>query len=374
MARSFPKQRQHQPQWYVPNLLPQGELVLLDGDPKVGKTLITAGLGAFLELFTEMHHPGSILFANTAEQQENLVDYLLNQRDDLDHFRHVDLEELSQEGHVLETLIPFLEHELKQNNTRFLFLDGLEQFIISRLDEESPPPSITAYLVFWRQLRELAVVNNCTILVTRTDGLHQSRAYGSFTKAGSRIAPIIFTLHWHPSDPARRLLTLVHNQRGYPGNQFQAHITPDGLVRLVEAESHHVLKPPKSLAPWKPDPMLADPNRKVYKQIEAALDGQPVTELNLETLVGKYLSSPARLANALSHMKLPTLARHGTVVYFPNTAMLERHQDKQETNKTPENQPNAARTTPKPTATPTPTQNLSLTQKPATAAPLGMAG
>ena len=44
-------------EWHVIGLLPVGELVLLDGDDKVGKTLFTATLGAILSRQPDLQTP-----------------------------------------------------------------------------------------------------------------------------------------------------------------------------------------------------------------------------------------------------------------------------------------------------------------------------
>jgi hypothetical protein len=378
-AQTFSAQPPAATQWYWNHLIPKHQLVLLDGDDKVGKTLLTASIGALLASLPEMRSPGSILYANIKDQQRILAEQLLWQKpDSLDPFRHIDLDELPRhpKSNILVELIPFLQRYLKEFSTRLLFLDGLDQFLKDHLADQETQPTPIDYEVFWRALRELSEVSKCTIFVTRRDGLHQSRSYGPFTRLGSQIAPIVLTMMWHPTDPAQRIITLKQNQRGPTNQQFHLAISPAGYVVIGEVENHHVLKPARSPAPWTPDPYWSDPLTAVYEFIEKFLADGPFPEKSMEYGVTKGFNA-RKYAQAMARLKVPFVYKNGDCYLLPTEAMRERSQMKDDQTqaaekKTPEIQPNPARTeqlAPDSSTRGSPpvtnTQSLSLTGKPA---------
>jgi archaellum biogenesis ATPase FlaH len=381
--RPYATTRKTDLQWYYPNLLPIGELVLLDADAGVGKTYITSALASLLSYGPMAQTSGSILCANTEEQDEMLAEQLVWQNPRFDSIRRLCLDDLPKEGNPLDTLVPFLEEHIKACSTKLLLLDGLESFLNERFesDTKQKQPNITQYQIFWRKLRDLALAHKCTIIVTRRDGLHQSRSYGPYTKAGTTTARIIFTLKWHPINPDCRILTLAKCTRGKVGTQFHFSFGDDGMAHFGVAEPHGMLKPATAVSPWLPDPSYTDPLADPIYLIESALQGGPVP---MQTLLheASRLYSKTRIKQALAKLKLPESFEDGRILLHPTTQMLKRFRRANpviettdaEIAKTPVIQPSPARTRGEVCPLATKTRDLPITQKPMATTSLSKAG
>lgn len=232
-----------EPAWLLPGLLPRGELVLLEGAAGVGKSLLAAALAARVSrdadtactLLTAMPGSADVLAAHLARQQpayeklRELVWYA--DRDGGKDF-------------AAEEALTKLQNHLEEHRPPLLVIDSLEEALGILAGEKE-----RIMRTFWSQLATLARHHGVTILVlTRPQG---RRGAARVARAAAEAAKAVFTLAWHPTDAALRVLTRTRDLLAPAGAQWHVTIDAAGRADVAEAAPADHVPPAGAPATWK---------------------------------------------------------------------------------------------------------------------------
>lgn len=246
-------------EWHIPNLIPQHDVITLDGPTGVGKTLFASYL---LARFSRLDNH-KVLYCYTEEQEESALYFAAMNDVDADRLLAQKINypppEIVGQACMFEPFVNFLTMHLAQHKPTFCVIDGLDNL----LEQGTDMPTHEA-MEHWRTIRDLATVHKCTIVILRHKGLHDSRLYGSVTKTASRVLRHGLTMHWHPTDPTKRLINVARRQYGPVGEQFHITMEGDGRLSLREALGNLKEEPANKCRAWKHNPVA-------LKQEKAAL-------------------------------------------------------------------------------------------------------
>ena len=344
LALTEPIQKQR---WLFPNLIPRGELVLLDGQSGVGKSLMTATLATCFGVLRSDDDERLVLVLTSPEQRGLVTEYLTNQEPDYDYIRGIEYRPASDEPEPIASFAPhlllFIEDTLKQHKPMALLIDSLEELL--QLGGETDTRQLHE---LWTSLRNLAHTHDCTIIIPRKSGLHENRQYGPFTRIGSDTAHFGLTIHWHPTDPSTRVVTVAKNLRGPTGGQTHLFINPQGIVSFNTTDPHEHVRPSRTVATWVPEPQhIHDEDKRIIGFAEKLLDGQPMPKIELENLVTRAGITKPAFQRAMSKARLKNLNINGEPHFAPTQNMLMRHLvRKMERQKAHENQARASTSEP----------------------------
>ncbi len=73
--------------WLISNLIPRGELVLLDGISGVGKSLMSAMLANYFTHDRDKKDDKPVLVLTSPQQRAVMIEFLAHQNPDYDHLR-----------------------------------------------------------------------------------------------------------------------------------------------------------------------------------------------------------------------------------------------------------------------------------------------
>jgi hypothetical protein len=246
-------------EWHIPHLIPQHDVITLDGPNGVGKTLFAAHL---LARFSRVEGH-KVLYCFSVEQEESALYFTAMQNADSARLvvqqMNYPPSEVSGQICVFEPIVNFLTKYLTQHKPTFCVVDGLDNLL-----EQGTDLPTHAAMQLWRKVRDLAHVHQCTIVILRHKGLHENRLYGNVTKTASRVLRHGLTMHWHPTDPAKRLINVARRQYGPIGEQFHITLELDGSLSLREALGNLKEEPANKCRAWKHNPVA-------LKQEKAAL-------------------------------------------------------------------------------------------------------
>lgn len=204
----------HETRWLIDPMVPAGELVLLDGTAGVGKTMALCSMAGMLG--TLKHQ--KVIFVSSPEQKLARSSFLKRQKVDYTRLGAVEytppLQPLDAKQPLHTSFLTFVTETIAEHQATCIMVDGLDE-MLSYGDEADTKLSRE----FWQALRKLANDTDCTILVSRSSGLHESRNYGAFTKAGTDLCRYILTMHWHPEALTKRILNVAKFQFGPIGRQ-----------------------------------------------------------------------------------------------------------------------------------------------------------
>lgn len=339
LAPTEPIQKQR---WLFPNLIPRGELVLLDGNSGVGKSLITATLATCFGVLQNDNDERLVLVITSPEQRGLVTEFLNNQEPDYDYIRGIEYRPASDEPEPLASFAPhlllFIEKTLIEHKPMALLIDSLEELLA--LGGETDTKQLYE---LWTGLRTLAHTHDCTLIIPRKNGLHENRQYGPFTRIGSDTARFGLTMHWHPTDPATRIVTVAKNLRGPVGAQMHLQINPQGMCSFYSADLHEHVRPSRSVATWVPEPQhINDEDKRIIGFAEKLLDGKPMPKIELENHATRAGITKPAFQRAMSKAKLTNLSINGEPHFGPTQNMLLRHLvRKMDRQKAPENQARA---------------------------------
>lgn len=225
------------PRWLLKDLLPAQELVVLDGSTGVGKTLTLAVLS---EQISKMNGQG-VVYLSSQDQQKSRNFFLRRQQAHNKNIKAIDFTPtVPDSDFALRELLNCIGETLNEHEPSVFILDGIEELLGYQTEMKAELSHS-----FWNALRRYAEDYCCTIIVTRNQGLHESRSYGPFTKLGSDHARFALAMHWHPHAPEERILTVIKHQFGPIGKQF--HLQFDNQRAVLKAvEKDHYQRPAKS--------------------------------------------------------------------------------------------------------------------------------
>lgn len=227
----------HSPRWLLKDLLPAHELVVLDGSTGVGKTLTLAVLS---DQISKLNGQG-VVYLSSQDQQKSRNVFLNRQQGHSKNIKAIDfIPSVPDSDFALRELLNCIGETLNEHEPSVFILDGIEELLGYQTEMKSELSHS-----FWNKLRRYAEDYCCTIIVTRNQGLHESRSYGPFTKLGSDHARFALAMHWHPHAPAERILTVIKHQFGPIGKQFHLQFE-NNQATLKAVEKDHYQRPAKS--------------------------------------------------------------------------------------------------------------------------------
>ncbi len=346
--------------WLLRDLLPVAELVLLDGASGVGKSILATSLTAIFSHTADLPQPGSILYLTSPQQQELTTEFLTQQQPNYDSMRGIRYQpETSTEGEpvsITPHLLAFIEESIKEHKPLLLVIDSLEELL-----ELGAEPDNKTLFDFWTGLRNLAHERFCTILVPRRNGLHENRQYGPFARYGSDVARFGLTLHWHPIDPAQRIVTIAKNQRGSVGQQFHLEIDTHGHVAPLPAQPFEHVRPSRSPATWVPNQdHILEEDRRIIQAAEEMLQGGTLPKYEVHNFLTRHGFTKPAVQRAMNRAKFPTIMLGEDSAYQHSTTMYQDYLFRKEiANKRLQNQARAQ--VEQPTSPPTPIKPPELT-------------
>jgi archaellum biogenesis ATPase FlaH len=234
--------------WLLDGLLPRNLVVLLDGFAGVGKTALLALL---TQKITEQNKKRTVLYLSSPRQMSSRDIFLQRQRASFGQLHAVSFhpqEKSLQNRQVFIDLLDCIVHSLHEKQPHCMIIDGLEDLLAEELADARLSRQ------FWQTLHRLAESTQCTIIVTRNKGFHESRAYGHFTRAASELCSFALAMHWHPQSTAERVVTIARHRLGPVGKQFHLKFA-DNRAELLEkthAENVRPARTPPHALPPKP--------------------------------------------------------------------------------------------------------------------------
>jgi archaellum biogenesis ATPase FlaH len=231
----------HEGAWLIDPILPRQELVLLDGAAGVGKTMALCNLASTMSVQPNQ----KVVFVSSPEQKLARSTFLKHQERDYTKLGAVEfnptVQPLDGKKPLHQTFVQFITETIYEHAPKCLMIDGLDE-MLSPGDEADTKLSRE----FWQSLRTLAHTTDCTILVSRSSGMHESRTYGAFTKAGTDLARFILTMHWHPESMDKRLLNVAKHQFGPIGRQAIIQFENKRATTCCPPDMEDYVKPAKS--------------------------------------------------------------------------------------------------------------------------------
>jgi archaellum biogenesis ATPase FlaH len=231
----------HETRWLIEPMVPAGELVLLDGTAGVGKTMALCNMAGMLA--TLKHQ--KVIFVSSPEQRLARSSFLKRQKVDYTRLGAVEfapaVQPLDGKQPLHNSFLTFVTETIGEHQPTCIMVDGLDEMLSQGQEADTK-----LCRDFWHELRELANETGCTILVSRSSGMHESRNYGAFTKTGTDLVRFILTMHWHPEALNKRILNVAKFQFGPIGRQIIIHFEEECPVITCHTGNDDYVKPAKS--------------------------------------------------------------------------------------------------------------------------------
>lgn len=270
--------------WHIPGLLPQNELVLLDGLPGVGKSLLAAHLAA---RFSKVDGQ-KVVYFYTSEQGDASGQFLAANEPNFDncYSHHLDpdvVEPGDKPFCMLEPMVLCVRNFLDEHKPTILFLDGFDDIL-------SAGPDLSPYEAckLWRQLKSYAIEYRCTIVIIRHKGMHDSRLTGNVSRTAQRIARFGMTMHWHPTDPTKRIITIARYQFGPTGTQFHMTIDAESKVGLRLAHHSQHVAPANKVRTWQTNPLTEKMEKAAMSLASRYMADSPMSIKEVKELMSTH--------------------------------------------------------------------------------------
>lgn len=307
--------------WLYPNLFPKGTVVLLDGASGVGKSMFCAHLASkFSNTFQGPKQPLT-LYVSSGDQMIARDRHLSSQHCNPDYIGQAHYSEAflndPTDKHPISKFRDFLIDAAKESNCMVIVLDDFEA--MANLINKALPKE--EHGNWWQALEAVAYITRCTIIVPRRHGLNLARHYGTFNRVGTEEAQFILTMHWHPHDPNKRVLSIAKNMHGPMGLQWHLHFDEEGKTSLHEMQRHQHVRPSKCPQTWQADPGLVQCLNRIVDDITTYMDGneKPIQEVKAHLKECGHSERAATKAigqMGIQHSKVGT-----TWVYLPTERM-----------------------------------------------------
>jgi hypothetical protein len=317
---------QFEQHWFYPRLFPKASVILLDGATGVGKSMFCAHLASRFAQGYQGDKQILTLFITSSCQtitrnrhlghQQATGRFIANANFN-DCFQHYQDQGNGVYNTILEAFETWLNKLLAESKPLVVILDDFEE-MVEVLNEKL---SKHQQAEWWSILRYAAIQHCCSFIVPRRKGMNLPRHYGSFNTAGTEYTDFILTMHWHPHDPKKRVISIAKNNHGPIGMQWHFHFDPLGATSLHEMEDHQHVRPSKVPQTWKADPALVNRINQVAEEIKEYMGNQdkPIAEMR-EHLRAKEFSSRV-IDDTIGRMRIEHTKVDTTWCYQPSQAM-----------------------------------------------------
>lgn len=303
------------------DFLPTRELILIDGASGAGKSRMVCALASCFSHSSAENNNRSVLFITSEQQRELRAHHLHFQEPDYETIREVMYQPVlaSDEPASPAPLLSFIQDNVREHQPMLLIIDELEELLGEAVHSEEK-----AFAQFWISLKQLARESDCIIIVPRTQGMHENRHYGPYARTGTRYADFICTLHWHPTDPAMRVLSVAKNLKGRIGSQYHAVFNDKGRMSLLWLEQHEYVRPARQTQTWQPNTDAEMQADEIMAHVEQHMLGMPILKRELESAIIKMGYSRRAFKRVMAKAKLPSGRKGLDWYYLPSKDMLKR--------------------------------------------------
>ncbi|MFO0812653.1 MAG: AAA family ATPase [Gemmatales bacterium] len=307
--------------WFYPQLLPQSCVILLDGATGVGKSMLCAHLATQFSHHFQEEKRAATLFVSAMEQEISRNRHLAHLKCDtrfVGQGNFLDMFNFSKEcGEDFQACFrAYLDTLISEEKPLVLVIDDIEEMIGS-LNQHISKDSQGRW---WAILGEMAIKHRITIIVTRRNGMNAARHYGTFNRAGTEFCDFILTMHWHPYDPNKRVISIAKNRYGELGNQW--HLNLDGgKPQLQFVERHEHVRPSKCPQTWVSDPGMVQEMSLAVEEIREFMHGEGTVTTALKEHMKKKNYSERTVRQATARMGLRLVRQGQQWWYLPTDFM-----------------------------------------------------
>ncbi|HMO35990.1 MAG TPA: hypothetical protein PKA06_08105 [Gemmatales bacterium] len=245
-----------------------------------GKSSTAAHYASFLTRSMVQEHPAAVLYLSSPMQAGSRDYHLTVHGARFPYLRQITLDDFLADwaGQAHQPgalpfylrLVQFVREQLQEHRPVLLVLDSIEELFQGNALSEGD--AYEMYALLQRLARKFA----CTVLVPRTAGLHE-RHYSPLGRGGTAVGEFILTLHWHPVHAEERVITVAKNLRGAMGQQWHQRYFFDGRLVAQKKEPKEHVRPARSPATWKADPVLLHQYQEIIELVEEKMYGEQVT-------------------------------------------------------------------------------------------------
>lgn len=310
-------------QWFYPQLLPKASVILLDGATGVGKTMLCAHLTTlFSSYFTEEKRANTVFlsaFTQTIARNRHLGQLNCDMRfvGQGNIFDMFDFAKTAGED-FQKCFEAWLDALITEEKPLVLVIDDIEEMI----DDMNVNIAKSDLVQWWRILSDMAIKHRITIIVTRRNGMNLARHYGAFNRAGTEYCDFILTMHWHPYDPSKRVLSVAKNRHGPLGTQWHFIINETGAeLKLMERHEH--VRPSKCPQTWVADPGMVNKIAEAVEDIKDIMDGEckPAAVVMAHMKEKEYSERTVRTATAKMGLEMKREGKDWW--YLPTVKMVK---------------------------------------------------
>lgn len=310
--------------WIYPDILPLGELVLLDGATGVGKSAFIAHLASHASRQTYQEGVKHVLYVSSKFQRDIRNFHLKNHDACLDNIHEVKFDAspfYTKVGQppspitLLSQLVIFLEVAILEHKPSLVVLDSLEE-ILHFCDE----PAMNDWRHFFHMLIVFTCNHDCTILLPRLHGMHEGRHYGP-ARIGTEMARHILTLHWHPHHSDKRVLTAAKSYKSPMGLQWHLDLDHQGTMTSRFKEVHEHVRPAKSPQTWHADTEHLHETKEIYAHVREKMQGRIIKKQDLCDYIMSLGYSERAFIRTMSKAKLDAVRRGADWYYAPTVSM-----------------------------------------------------
>jgi KaiC/GvpD/RAD55 family RecA-like ATPase len=310
--------------WLVPNLLPAGEIVLLEGPAGVGKTLLAAAWTSRISKEGQGGLAGLVLTAST-RAADLAASHLARHQADFDRLRNIHWSATSRDENgkreaVVNDMLTHFEAHLEEHKPKLLVIDALEEVLVELASE---PAHWQRH--FWDRLQKSARRHACTILILSRPCTRRDRA-GRVGRLAADYARCCFSLAWHPTDAAQRVLTRTRDPLAAAGAQWHVGIDGDGHAECFTAPDNDHVPPGQGSAPvtWLSRRQKSDNIPRILKALEEYVGIKLAAFQVRDHILGQGFSYSA-FREALRHSDITHKREGGVWWYVPGPDHVARN-------------------------------------------------
>jgi len=311
--------------WLIPGLLPVGEVVMLEGGPGLGKTLLATAWAARLSRDGAGQGTAALILTASIRAAELGLGQLARHEPDFSRLHAIDWtatarDENGRREAVVEEMIFHIEQHLEQNHPRLLIIDSLDE-AFSVLATE--PAHRQRH--FWSQMVAAARRHGCTILLLTRQCSKRDRA-GRVASLAADFARCVFSLGWHPADASLRVLTRTRDLFSPAGVQWHVAIDEAGQADCHPTNDHDHVPPGQGGTPvtWLSRRQKRSNLPLVMKAVEEYLDGKKPIRMVRDHVLGLGHSYPA-FREAMRHLDVEAKKEGSLWWYIPGPEIALKH-------------------------------------------------